>query len=473
MTSAMIRDLSAWVTAAPDDLAILTGTDALTVSQFADRVSALSGALRASKVKPAELVAISADGIDEVAGLCAVQAVNAVSVVTPSESEFRETGATRLLHGGRSWAPEGSIDTTAKSAKEWTGWIGDDGETPDRVVHVCLTSGTTGQSKLVEMTEKTAARRTNGYTELWPVAKAVSLFRSSSIAGFGAVISAIRERQPYIPVSVLDRPTLELIASPRVTGLSGAPNQVVQLVLAAEAAQIDLRFTTILTAGAPQTAQFLTVARRVCNGVISNVYGSTECGTAAYSTEEAAAAFRGKPALSSVFEAVDPDRRPVPPGVEGEIRYRGPAQCTTYRVNGAPVSITDDEGWFYPGDTGRIEPDGTVVITGRVGDVINIGGVKINPLIVEAAAESIDGVLDAACVPVTLPNGMAHLVLAIVVRNQEARAALVSMLESRDPIGRPNLVIDVPAIPRNRNGKIDRSVLSEKLAGAIQITPAT
>ena len=470
MTSAMIRDLAAWVSESPDDVAILTGTESLSVREFAERVSEVAGALRVAKVKPGELVAISADGIDEVVGLCAVQAVNAASVVTPSETEYLETGARRLVQAGRSWAPLDALNLADVPDKPWTDWLSDASDNPDRVVHVCLTSGTTGQSKLVELTERTASRRTNGYTALWPVARAVSLFRSSSIAGFGAVISAIRERHPYIPVSGLDRSTLDLIASARVTELSGAPNQVVQLVLAAESADVRLRFDTILTAGAPQTAQFLQVARRVCDGVISNVYGSTECGTAAYSTEEAATAFRGKPVLDTTFEAVDTNRTPLEPGIEGEIRYRGPAQCTTYRVDGKDVPIADDNGWFYPGDLGRIESDGTVIITGRVGDVINIGGAKINPLVIEAAAESLDGVRDAACVAVTFPDGLAHLVLAVVVADQPTHDKVVELVNGMPRAGRPNIVLDVPTIPRNRNGKIDRLVLAEKLTAAIQVT---
>ena len=473
MTSAMIRDLAEWFRRSPSEIAIITGDGELTVAEIVERVSALAGSLRAAKVKPGELVAVSADGADEVAGLCAVQAVNAVSVVTPSEAEFRDTGASRLLHSGRSWAPAGSLDADALAGKPWSDWVTDSVEDPDRVVHVCLTSGTTGQPKLVELTEKTASRRTNGYTAICPVDKAVSLFRISSIAGFGAVISAIRERQPYIPVSALDLPTLKLIGSDRVSGLSGAPNQVVQLVLAARAANVGLRLSTILTAGAPQTPQFLAAARTVCDGVISNVYGSTECGTAAFSTEEAATAFRGMPALGTEFQAVDQNRIPVATGVEGEIRYRGPAQCTTYRVEGVEVPISDSEGWFYPGDLGRIEPDGTVVITGRTSDVINIGGVKINPLIVEGSVEEIDGVMDAACVPVTLPNGMTHLVLAIVVQDNTARTAAVALVESMAPQGRPNLIIDVPSIPRNRNGKIDRTLLSDQLTRSIRVKPAT
>jgi len=471
MTSALIHDLVEWLDASPDDVALVTSTESLTVSEVADRVSALAGVLRARKVRPGKLVAVSSDGIGEFIGMCAVQAVNATSVITPSEEEWQNSGAAVLVHDNRAWAPDTAIIIDPDTHSRWDGWRTSRDTEDDQVVHACLTSGTTGKPKIVEFSRVIADRRTDRYIKAWPIQSAVSLFRLSAIAGFNAAIAAVRQREPYVVITSFDRPSVELLATGHFTHLSGAPNQVVQAIRALREAGLTVTFQTIRTAGAPQNAQFRKVAEEVCTGVVSNLYGATECGSAALSTDIAAVAFRGVPMLGTEFEVVDDNRTVVDEGVEGDVRYRTPAQCLYYRVDGERQEVADEHGWFYPGDRGFIDTDGCINVIGRIGDVINIAGVKINPLHIEADIEALDGVNDAACVPVTFPDGLTHLLLAVVVRDKTAYDAAVAAVSSRPLAGRPNMVVDIPEIPRNRNGKIDRALLADKLTSAIRIEP--
>jgi fatty-acyl-CoA synthase len=473
MTSTLIHDLVNWLDASPDDVALITSTQSLTVSDVADRVSALAGALRARKVRPGTLVAVSSDGVGECIGMCAVQAVNAVSVITPSEMEWQQSGATVLVHEHRAWASDTSIDIAAQSASNWDGWRFENDVDNDQVVHACLTSGTTGKPKIVEFSRVIADRRTDRYIKAWPIQSAVSLFRLSAIAGYNAAIAAVRQREPYVVITSFDRPSAELLATGHFTHLSGAPNQVVQVIRAVRDAGLTVTFETIRTAGAPQTEQFRKAAEEVCTGVVSNLYGATECGAAALSTDIAAVAFRGVPMLGTEFEVVDSSGAPVTAGIEGDIRYRTPAQCLYYRGDGERQTVADEAGWFYPGDRGFIDTDGCINVIGRIGDVINISGVKINPLQIEADIEALDGINDAACVPVTFPDGLTHLVLAIVIKDKSAYDAAVANVAARPQAGRPNMVLDIPEIPRNRNGKIDRALLAEKLTSAIRIEPTS
>ena len=45
-------------------------------------------------------------------------------------------------------------------------------------------------------------------------------------------------------------------------------------------------------------------------------------------------------------------------------------------------------GWFRTGDLGRLTPEGNLLLTGRVKEMINRGGVKINPLDVRCVDEA-------------------------------------------------------------------------------------
>lgn len=54
-----------------------------------------------------------------------------------------------------------------------------------------------------------------------------------------------------------------------------------------------------------------------------------------------------------------------------------------YSADLVETDAVKGDGWFYPGDIGRLDPDGPLIVTGRADEVINCGGVKFTPEIVE------------------------------------------------------------------------------------------
>ena len=71
----------------------------------------------------------------------------------------------------------------------------------------------------------------------------------------------------------------------------------------------------------------------------------------------------------------------LPPDTEGAYRIRADCMGRPYPAPRDGDSIRD--GWFYPGDRGRIRPDGMLIVSGRVSDIINIGGTKLAPELIE------------------------------------------------------------------------------------------
>jgi long-subunit acyl-CoA synthetase (AMP-forming) len=65
------------------------------------------------------------------------------------------------------------------------------------------------------------------------------------------------------------------------------------------------------------------------------------------------------------------DRRPVPPGTEGDLLVRAPSQSLGYfkRPAFTAASYTPD-GWFCTGDRGVLDDDGYLSITGRAKDLV-------------------------------------------------------------------------------------------------------
>jgi long-chain acyl-CoA synthetase len=75
---------------------------------------------------------------------------------------------------------------------------------------------------------------------------------------------------------------------------------------------------------------------------------------------------------------------------DGEILVRGPTVSPGYFKNPqATREAFDDEGWFYTGDLGLLESDGSLRVTGRKKDVFNCAdGSNIYPGFIELRLEN-------------------------------------------------------------------------------------
>lgn len=96
---------------------------------------------------------------------------------------------------------------------------------------------------------------------------------------------------------------------------------------------------------------------------------------------------------------------PAAPGEEGELQVRGCSVFDGYLDNDAATAgaFTPD-GWFRTGDLARIDAGGNILITGRLKDVINRGGVKFNPADVEAVIDRHAAVMQCAIAPIPDPT---------------------------------------------------------------------
>ena len=165
------------------------------------------------------------------------------------------------------------------------------------------------------------------------------------------------------------------------------------------------------------------------------------------------------------IEAVEPDRKPLPAGIQGELRIRGPQLLTGYTDLDVTRAQIDDDGWFYPGDQGVVDAEGWVRMTGRLKDIINRGGEKFSTLDIEAAVGSHP---DVAAVAVTaVPDArLGEAVGAWLVLNPGAAwtgpehiiAHLDAARLAKQKI--PTHWHVVSGLPRTASGKIQKHALA-------------
>ncbi|MGB0716804.1 MAG: class I adenylate-forming enzyme family protein [Phycisphaerae bacterium] len=93
------------------------------------------------------------------------------------------------------------------------------------------------------------------------------------------------------------------------------------------------------------------------------------------------------------------DGQALPAGQDGEILVSSPGVMKGYY--GRPedtAKVIDPEGWFHTGDVGRLDDDGFLFITGRVKDMMIIGGENVFPREIEAVLETHPDVLQVAVI---------------------------------------------------------------------------
>ncbi|GAB5495315.1 MAG: long-chain fatty acid--CoA ligase [Phycisphaerales bacterium] len=176
----------------------------------------------------------------------------------------------------------------------------------------------------------------------------------------------------------------------------------------------------------------------------------------------------GRPLPSMEQRIVDPaTEREVSVGQEGELRLRGPNLMAGYYKRAEDTAKTiDSQGFMRTGDIARIDDDGYLYITGRIKEMIIVGGENVFPREVEEVLNKHEAV-DASGV-IGVHDPMRGEVIVAFVELVEGGQADPNELRvwCRDQLPGykcPREVHIVDALPRNPVGKILRKDLHTML----------
>ncbi len=186
---------------------------------------------------------------------------------------------------------------------------------------------------------------------------------------------------------------LELITAERVSNLYLVPTLYHDLVHHPAFAGADLSSVRKLGfAGAPMTAALLQKLDAAFRPeLFVNHYGSTEIYT--FTVDQNAAKKPGSAGRAGINQMVRVLRfgakkagEIAAPGEEGEIvaLMAGDESFEGYwrRPEADAAAIRD--GWYFTGDTGLMDADGDIFVTGRVDDLIITGGENVSPVEIES-----------------------------------------------------------------------------------------
>lgn len=149
-------------------------------------------------------------------------------------------------------------------------------------------------------------------------------------------------------------------------------------------------------------------------------------------------------------------------GVDGQLLVRSPTLFRSYRDAPRPSCIGPDgrDDWFPTGDGGDVRV-GVVRVFGRLGTLINTGGEKVWPEVLEAALSGLRGLRDVAITGVEDREWGERVVALVVSDGTVLDNEIRQRAEERlGPWAKPKEIRYVAAIPKTANGKIRRGDLS-------------
>ncbi len=121
-------------------------------------------------------------------------------------------------------------------------------------------------------------------------------------------------------------------------------------------------------------------------------------------------------------------------------------------------------GCVFSNDEAYFDADGDIILLGRKGDVINVGGNKVAPEEVENAAKKMEGISDCGCIPVSddmkgqVPKLYVQMDAGVQFDSVAVRTWLANSLE---PYKIPKYIEEIDSIPRSYNGKLLRRELAK------------
>ena len=163
-------------------------------------------------------------------------------------------------------------------------------------------------------------------------------------------------------------------------------------------------------------------------------------------------------------------------GVEGEVCVKSPGVMKGYYNNPeATARVLSPDGWLRTGDLGFVDGDGYLFITGRIKDVIILGGENVLPADIEEVVDHVPGVRYSAAVGLDSERaGTQRLHVVAEVRSESAAEGeyrdLVREIVSRVHKSRGHrparvLLVRTGTIPKTSSGKIQRSRLAQMIQG--------
>ena len=488
---------------------IAPGGLAITYGSLRDQVDSLARRLNSMGIGRGDRVAIVlANGLEPVVAFLAVTASGAAAVpLNPGykTEEFRfcleDTNAKAIILStqgneeitaaipdsmitiGVSFNDEGRLCATFNDETGGDQRLGPrlgESPSPDDVVLVLHTSGTTSRPKRVPLSHRNLVVSARNVAETYQLSSAdVSLCVMPLFHIHGIVASTLATLLSGGTVVVTSGFNAldfwSVVEEHQVTWYSAVP-AIHQVLLnreknkingdAAGIARRNLRF--IRSCSAPFPPETIVEMEEMFGVPVLEAYGMTEAAHQVASNPLSG----GKRVLGSVgrgtgvsIAIMDQYGNLEASGVTGEVVIKGPNVTEGYEDNAEANSKCMTNGWFRTGDEGVIDSEGYLTLVGRLKEIIIRSGEKISPREIDETLLTHPSVAEAVAFGAPHPTYGEVPSAAVVLRAPAKPADLIAHCRAHLASFKcPKVIHIVDEIPHTATGKVQRRVVSAAFA---------
>jgi long-chain acyl-CoA synthetase len=433
-----------------------------------DQAQMAARSLRDRGLRPGDPVLVHASGRSLVVAMLAVWARDGVALLADPQLTGRELDAIEKAFEPRFRIIDADRGGPRVEARETPGGTPHP-PLPDDTAVIKLTSGSTGRPRGIAMTAsqlQADARHIAEGMGIAPDDVNVAAIPMSHSYGLSSLLLLLVTQGSPLSLVPLPLPDLlvEALSIERPAVFPGVP-YLFDLLARPDAPAFKRRGLRLcVSAGAPLRARTAAAFRDRYGLSVRAFYGTSETGGLAYDgSPDGNAAMAAEGCVGTALPGVELSLM----GEEGRVVARGTNVASGYIGPRGEVSDGEfrDPREFLTGDTGRLDAEGRLHLTGRLGARVNVSGRKVDPREVELALGDLDGVRDAVVGSTADDRRGESLVAYLVAEPRVTRATVLSHLRSNLASWKlPRDVVFLNALPRNARGKPDMRALSTAAA---------
>lgn len=342
---------------------------------------------------------------------------------------------------------------------------------PDDLVTLMYTSGTTGQpkgamlthgnfisggivnAKFVHLDDMDRQLTAAPYCHIFFVYSVLGPFTA------GAGVVTMKRFDP--------EKAMELISRYQVTHFCGVPTMFIFMLQKFEPGKYDLKSWRVAkSAAASMPVEIISEIEDKFGVYFCESYGSTETSsTVVYNRlGHGKAGSVGPVGRDRQVKVVDEGGNEVPVGVVGEILIKGPNVCLGYWEMPEATKKAFDGEWYRSGDLGYFDEDSYLYIVDRKKEMLICGGYNVYPREVEEVIYQHPKVLEAAVLGIKdavrgeVPKAYIRLKEGVEMADQE----LIDFLKDRMASYKvPRNIEFMAELPKSATGKILKRMLKE------------
>ncbi len=354
---------------------------------------------------------------------------------------------------------------------------------PDEIIRIVFTSGTTGLPKAIMHTDNTlghSGRVTQA--DFGHDANDVILMFVPFSTNYGAIMGLQLQMTAGAAMVVMDHfsasGALGLIGRENVTYVPATPTHFIALTNtpAMENARVD-SIRLMLSAGAPFPVQSIKEMRQKFQTTFIDSFGMNEFGMGLWCMPDddpnEVDGTIGRAIAGVEAQVLGIDGQRVAPGETGELAIKSAGMCAGYfNQPEANAAAWDEDGWFHSGDLATEDDKGYFRIVGRSKDVIIRGGANVSPREIEEILIHEPRIREASVIGLPDDYYGETVCACVIAKSGEIPTAEEIQAYLRPKIASyklPSRVVMMEEFPLNSMGKVRKDVLAEIVLGSTDL----